>query len=81
MNYITIAKPRPSKQVFGMVNNLLEEGDLGSSAPLGGALKDPFNPDNYKMQVAQNRPPSTVGHEIKHLLEYMESLNRMPKIL
>ena len=79
INYINKAKENPIKQVFGTKSGLLSKGEYGASVPSKFAIKDPLNPEHYKMEISPTSPPSTTGHEIKHLLEYMQAFSSMPE--
>lgn len=80
--YIEAAKKDPHKKVFRfdetLIPDMLKTGTVGrGGASSGKFLTDPLNPDNYKMAVLNNRQPSTVGHEIKHILDLMEWASRL----
>ena len=80
--YLDVAKNSPNKKVFRFDENLIPDMLRTKTVGRGGAssgefLTDPLNPDNYKMAVLNNRQPSTMGHEIKHILDLMEWTSRL----
>ena len=84
--YLNAADKHPNKEVF--INNadqsikqrFASTKNEGSSWVIDNSyLFDPLNPSNYWMLVRSNRSPGTVGHEVKHLLEMMETASRLTK--
>ena len=84
--YLKAADSHPNKEVF--INNAdqsIRQGfastnNEGSSWAIDNSyLSDPLNPSNYWMLVRSNRSPGTIGHEVKHLLEMMETASRLTK--
>ena len=84
--YLKAADSHPNKEVF--INNAdqsIRQGfastnNEGSSWAIDNSyLSDPLNPSNYWMLVKSNRSPGTIGHEVKHLLEMMETASRLTK--
>lgn len=80
--YVDIAKTRPNKAVFpfdpDLIPDMLKRGSAGTSTPKSEKfLTNPLDPNEYKMAVLNKRPPSTIGHEVKHLLDLMEWASRL----
>lgn len=80
--YVDIAKTRPNKAVFpfdpDLIPGMLKRGSAGTSTVRSEKfLTNPLDPNEYVMAVLDKRPPSTVGHEVKHLLDLMEWTSRL----
>lgn len=83
--YLDAADKHPNKEVF--INNTSAETremfktmkDEAISGTYSDALLDPLNTFNYWMTVKSKRSPGTIGHEVKHLLEAMETASRLTK--
>lgn len=81
--YLDVASESPNRQVFQgdsyLFSKAIKGGTHGNSAPAKGFVNDPFNTNNYALTVLEGASPSTLGHETKHILDFMEWGSRMPK--
>lgn len=81
--YIDAANKSPNKQVFKgdpyLFNKAIKGKEHGNSAPSKGFINDPFNTSNYALTVLEGSSPSTLGHETKHIFDFMEWGSRVPK--